>query len=147
MGVMTKTPSSPDSPTPATGPGAPAAPDAAASSPNPDPTPTPAADSPRRTSPSGRGGTPDTATPRVRGSVAGATWVGLIIGALLLILLLVFILQNQDSVAVHFLAWTWTFPVGVGMLIAAVAGALIMACVGVVRMLQLRRQVAETHRG
>lgn len=143
MGVMTNTPSSPDSPTPATGPDAPVAPDAAAAS---TPTPAPAADPRRRTRPAGGDGAPDSTTPRVRGSVAGATWVGLIIGALLLILLLVFILQNQDSVAVHFLTWTWTFPVGVGMLIAAVAGALIMACVGVVRMLQLRRQVAETHR-
>ena len=74
-------------------------------------------------------------------SVAGSTWVGLIIGAVILVLLLVFILQNGDSVQLHMFVWQWNFPIGVGMLIAAVAGALIAACVGTVRILQLRHQV------
>ena len=34
-----------------------------------------------------------------------------------------------------------TFPIGVGMLIAAIVGALIMALVGGVRIVQLRKQV------
>lgn len=77
----------------------------------------------------------------VQGSVAGTTWVGLIIGALLLILLLVFIMQNQDSVELQLFAWSMNFPIGVGMLIAAIIGALIMAIVGGLRILQLRKQV------
>lgn len=81
---------------------------------------------------------------KVKGSAAGSTWVALIIGALLLILLLVFILQNQQSVRLQMFAWEVNFPIGVGMLIAAITGALIMALVGGVRMIQLRRQV--THR-
>ncbi|AWT25958.1 putative membrane protein [Corynebacterium provencense] len=78
-------------------------------------------------------------------SVAGSTWVGLIIGAVILVLLLVFILQNGDSVQLHMFVWQWNFPIGVGMLIAAVAGALIAACVGTVRILQLRHQVRKGH--
>lgn len=78
---------------------------------------------------------------KVKGSVAGSTWVALIIGALLLILLLVFILQNQQSVRLQMFVWEVNFPIGVGMLIAAIIGALIMALVGGVRMVQLRRQV------
>ena len=77
----------------------------------------------------------------VKGSVAGSTWAALIIGALLLILLLVFILQNQTEAQLVFFGWEWSFPIGIGMLIAAIAGALIMAMVGIVRMTQLRRQV------
>ncbi|MGN0094884.1 MAG: lipopolysaccharide assembly LapA domain-containing protein [Corynebacterium sp.] len=79
--------------------------------------------------------------PTVAGSIAGSTWVGLSIGAVILILLLVFILQNQDSVRLQMFVWQWNFPIGVGMLIAAIAGALVMACVGAVRILQLRRQI------
>jgi uncharacterized integral membrane protein len=80
---------------------------------------------------------------KVQGSVAGSTWVALIIGAIILILLLVFILQNMDSVRLQLFIWQWNFPIGVGMLIAAVGGGLVMASVGVVRIIQLRRQVGQ----
>lgn len=86
-------------------------------------------------------GQPADEKPTVAGSIAGSTWVGLTIGAVILILLLVFILQNQDSVRLQMFVWQWNFPIGVGMLIAAIAGALVMACVGAVRILQLRRQI------
>ncbi|MDO5097974.1 MAG: lipopolysaccharide assembly protein LapA domain-containing protein [Corynebacterium sp.] len=79
--------------------------------------------------------------PAVKSSFAGGTWVALIAGALLLIVLLVFILQNQQPVDLTLFAWKFTFPAGVGFLLAAIAGALIMALVGGVRMLQLRRQI------
>ncbi|APT84996.1 LapA family protein [Corynebacterium aquilae] len=83
----------------------------------------------------------DQKKPKVKGSVAGGTWVALILGLLLLIALLVFILQNQNSVELTMFAWSFSVPVGVGFLLAAIAGALIMALVGGVRMLELRRQV------
>lgn len=78
---------------------------------------------------------------QVRGSLAGGTWVALIVGIFLLIFLLVFILQNQQQVSLNLLAWSLNVPAGVGMLIAAIIGALIMALVGGLRMLELRRQV------
>ena len=79
--------------------------------------------------------------PTVQGSFAGGTWLALIAGCLLLILLLVFILQNQQSAELNFFSWHFQFPSGVGFLLSAIAGALIMALVGGVRMLELRRQV------
>ena len=79
--------------------------------------------------------------PTVQGSFAGGTWLALIAGCLLLILLLIFILQNQQSAELNFFSWHFQFPSGVGFLLSAIAGALIMALVGGVRMLELRRQV------
>lgn len=78
---------------------------------------------------------------KVKGSFAASTWVALTIGFLLLIVLIVFILQNQQQVPLNFLAWTVDFPAGIAFLIFAVAGALIMALVGGWRMFELRRQV------
>ncbi|MDL9936262.1 LapA family protein [Gordonia sp. ABSL1-1] len=68
-----------------------------------------------------------------------ATFYGLVIGAIILILLLVFILQNLESQAITLLFWTVDLPVGVSLLIAAIAGALIVALIGGLRMLQMRR--------
>ncbi|AKK09078.1 DUF1049 domain-containing protein [Corynebacterium testudinoris] len=78
---------------------------------------------------------------KVKSSLAGSTWAALIIGALLLILLLVFILQNQQAVELNLFAWSFSFPAGIGYLFSAITGALIMALVGGVRMLELRRQL------
>ncbi len=80
----------------------------------------------------------------VQGSFAGGTWIALIAGALLLIVLLVFIMQNQDQVDLVLFAWNFRFPAGIGFLLAAIGGALIMALVGGVRMFQLRRQIIKT---
>lgn len=70
---------------------------------------------------------------------AAATWTGLVIGVLVLILLLVFILQNLESVSVKILAWQIDFPLGITILLSAIAGALIMALAGGVRIIQIRR--------
>lgn len=89
---------------------------------------------------------PVTQPAKVESSIAGSTWVALILGILLLILLLVFIMQNQESAELQLFAWTMNFPIGVGMLLAAIVGALVMACVGGIRIMQLRRQVARQSR-
>lgn len=86
---------------------------------------------------------------KVKGSFAANTWVALIVGFLLLIVLIVFILQNQQKVPMNFLNWSGEFPAGIAYLIFAIAGALIMALVGMWRMFELRRQVrkqAKQHR-
>ncbi|MGW0044553.1 lipopolysaccharide assembly protein LapA domain-containing protein [Rhodococcus sp. NPDC003348] len=70
---------------------------------------------------------------------AAATWTGLVIGVLVLILLLVFILQNLDSVTLNLFLWEFSLPLGVSLLLAAIAGALIMALAGGVRIVQIRR--------
>ncbi len=73
-------------------------------------------------------------------SGVGALWVGLVLPALVLILLLIFILQNPASVLIAFLGWDGALPTGVALLFAAVAGVLLVAVPGSVRMVQLRRR-------
>ena len=66
-------------------------------------------------------------------------YVGLILSALVLILLLVFILQNLQSIEINFLGLSGQLPTGVALLLAAVAGVLLVAIPGTGRILQLRR--------
>lgn len=75
----------------------------------------------------------------VRRSRSGGLWTGLILSAIVLIFLLVFILQNQIAVTIKFLGFSGSVPVGVALLLAAIAGLLLVAIPGGVRMMQLRR--------
>jgi uncharacterized integral membrane protein len=75
----------------------------------------------------------------VRFTRAAALWSSLIAGFVILILLLVFILQNTDSASIDFFAWEWNLPVGVAILLAAVCGGLLTVAVGSARIIQLRR--------
>ena len=70
---------------------------------------------------------------------AAALWSALIAGFVILILLLVFILQNTESATVHLFAWQWNLPIGVGVLLAAVGGGLLTVAAGTARIVQLRR--------
>ncbi|GAA5125616.1 LapA family protein [Pseudonocardia adelaidensis] len=79
------------------------------------------------------------AAPRSR--VSGL-WVGVILSAVVLVFLLVFILQNGNPVLITFLGWTQTLPTGVALLFAAIAGVLLVAIPGSIRILQLRRAAA-----
>lgn len=79
-----------------------------------------------------------TAVPNSSAGRLGSAWVGLVLGAVVTILLLVFIVQNNTSVDVNYFGWTFEFPLGVLVLLAAIAGALIMALFAGVRILQLR---------
>jgi uncharacterized integral membrane protein len=91
-------------------------------------------------------GSPNPTAPHPRHSRAknissrtGYTWTGLVIASIVGLLLLIFVLQNLTSMRVHLLFWWFSLPLGVGALLAAIGGALIMAIVGGLRMLQLRR--------
>ncbi|MCO1654417.1 DUF1049 domain-containing protein [Pseudonocardia sp. S2-4] len=66
-------------------------------------------------------------------------WTGLILSAIVLVLLLIFILQNSAPVQITFLGLSGTLPTGVALLFAAVAGLLLVAIPGGLRILQLRR--------
>lgn len=99
------------------------------------PTPLPPADLPDEVSPA-PAPPPENAVKFTR---AAALWSSLIIGFLILILLLVFIMQNTDTTTVHFLAWQASLPVGVAILLSAVGGGLLTVAVGTARIVQLRR--------
>jgi uncharacterized integral membrane protein len=66
-------------------------------------------------------------------------WGALGIGMLLLILILVFVLQNLSSASTTFFSINWTIPLGLDLLLAAVLGGLIVFVLGGARILQLRR--------
>lgn len=68
-------------------------------------------------------------------------WIGLIAAAVVMVFLLIFILQNQESVDIDFLSFGFSIPLGVGLLLAALAGMLIVAVPGVARIVQLRRKL------
>ncbi len=70
---------------------------------------------------------------------AAALWSALITGFVILIVLLVFIMQNTDPTTIHFMVWEWNLPVGVSILLAAVCGGLLTVAIGTARMVQLRR--------
>lgn len=96
---------------------------------------------PSSSAPSSAGPSEADITSRTRTS---GTWVAVIIATLVLIILLVFILQNLDSITVAFLGFEGTLPLGVALLFAAIAGALLVALAGAARILQLRRRVHRT---
>ena len=75
----------------------------------------------------------------VKFTKAAALWSSLILGFLILIVLLVFIMQNTDSTTVNFFAWQASLPVGVAVLLSAVGGGLLTFLVGTARIVQLRR--------
>lgn len=88
------------------------------------------------------------ARPRVQTSPGrtriGGTWIGLILGAVVLVFLLVFILQNLDPARVAFLGLEATLPLGIWLLFAAIAGVLLLAIPGLGRMVQWRRAAKRT---
>ncbi len=77
--------------------------------------------------------------PGLRPTRTGKLWVALTLGAVVLVLLLVFILENLERVRVSYFGAQGQLPLGVALLLAAVAGVLLVAIPGYGRILQLRR--------
>ncbi|HEX8519352.1 MAG TPA: LapA family protein, partial [Pseudonocardia sp.] len=82
---------------------------------------------------------PASPAPAVAHSRTGVLWTGLILSALVLLFLLVFIIQNDQPVLISFFALEGVLPSGVALLLAAIAGVLLGAVPGTLRILQLRR--------
>jgi len=74
--------------------------------------------------------------PRTRTSTA---FSGFVAGAIVLILLLIFILENTQSVKVSYFGASGHLPLGVALLLAAVGGALLVGVLGAARIAQVRR--------
>ena len=69
---------------------------------------------------------------------AGMVWAAVASGLVVLILLIAFILQNQDYVLVKFFGLEGSVPLGIALFIAAVGGGVLVAIAGAVRIIQLR---------
>jgi uncharacterized integral membrane protein len=67
-----------------------------------------------------------------------STLVALTIGVIFLILLIIFIAQNEKKVPIHFLGAYGQVSEALALVAAAVAGAVLVLMVGVSRVLQLR---------
>ena len=111
-------------------------PDAGVMTPPVPPTPAPVPPTPAAVPP-----TPAAVPQAKKRSFSRAAWFALIVGAIVLIFLLVFVLQNNVPTQFTFWAWTFTLPLGVAVLFAAIAGALVTAMVGTARMFVLGRSV------
>jgi uncharacterized integral membrane protein len=106
--------------------------------PSPDlpPEPAPTAPPDPTAAPGGSFTRPESAVKFTR---AAALWSALITGFVILIVLLVFIMQNTDTTTINFFGWEWNLPVGVAILLAAVCGGLLTVAAGTARIVQLRR--------
>jgi uncharacterized integral membrane protein len=74
----------------------------------------------------------------VRRTRTSGLWVTLGVSAVILLLLLIFILENLRKTGISFFGAHASVPIGVGLLLAAVAGALIVIIPGTGRIIQLR---------
>jgi uncharacterized integral membrane protein len=80
---------------------------------------------------------------RVQRTIAGRIWVALIPAVVFLVLLIVFIAENGQQVEVTFFGAKGHLSLALTLLIAAVAGAVVVLLAGTVRIVQLR---LATHR-
>lgn len=80
----------------------------------------------------------------IRRTRSGTAWTAFVVAGVLLVLLLIFILQNSEDVKISYLGAHGSLPLGVALLLSAVCGLLLVAIPGVARMYQLRR-VARRH--
>ncbi|MFJ2621086.1 lipopolysaccharide assembly LapA domain-containing protein [Glutamicibacter sp. NPDC087344] len=65
-----------------------------------------------------------------------------VIGLVLLVLLIIFIAQNQAIVPLQYFGWNGSVSLGLTLFISAVAGGLVIAVVAVARIIQLRSTAA-----
>jgi uncharacterized integral membrane protein len=70
---------------------------------------------------------------------AGMVWAAVASALVVLVLLIVFILQNQVYVQVAFFGLEGSVPLGIALFIAAVGGGVLVAIAGAARIIQLRR--------
>lgn len=73
-------------------------------------------------------------------------WVAVVIAAVVLVLLLIFILQNTKSVKVSYFTANGMMPLGVALLLAAVGGVLLAGIVASLRIWQLRHRLSRSDR-
>jgi lipopolysaccharide assembly protein A len=83
---------------------------------------------------------------RPRGSRIGTARTALIAGALVLIVVLIFIIENAHAVTITFFGAHLRISLAVALLLAAIAGALIMAAAGTARITQLRMTMRRNRR-
>ncbi|WP_427171094.1 lipopolysaccharide assembly protein LapA domain-containing protein [Arthrobacter sp. 92] len=69
---------------------------------------------------------------------AGMVWAAVATALVVMVLLIVFILQNQEYVQVKYFGLEGAVPLGIALFIAAVGGGILVAVAGAARIIQLR---------
>ena len=82
---------------------------------------------------------------RIKRTRTSGVWVAVGFFAVVLLLLLIFILQNGTEVSVSYLGLHGRLPLGVALLLSAVCGVLLVVLAGAARISQLRA-TARRHR-
>lgn len=82
---------------------------------------------------------------RVTRTRTGSALVATVLGLVLALLMLVFVLQNGERQQYEFLWTDFSLPSGVAMLFAAIVGGLVVALIGLGRIVQIRL-AARRHR-
>lgn len=78
---------------------------------------------------------------------ASGWWARMAVAAVVLIVLLVFIIENLGTVKIAFFGAHWELPLGVAILLAAVCGVLLVLVPSFGRILQLRRTLRRAASG
>ena len=99
---------------------------------------------PLRPSAKGSARPPPAPSARWRPTRIASIRMGLIAGIGALILLVIFIVQNAHAVQITFFGARASVSLAAALLVAAVAGALVMAAAGTARITQLRRAMRRT---
>jgi uncharacterized integral membrane protein len=86
------------------------------------------------------------ALPGERRTRLSGAWTAIVIGLLALVVILVFILQNQQSVEIKFLVFEGNLPLAIALLFALILGAIIVVAFGAARILQLRMVAGRARR-
>ena len=74
---------------------------------------------------------------------ASGLWAAVVVGLLVLLVLVIFILENGQRASISFMGAHGHLPEGVALLLAAVIGGLFVVLAGVARILQLRLRAGE----
>ena len=77
---------------------------------------------------------------------ASSVWIALGVAVVFLILLIIFIAQNDRKISVHFFTASGRVSEGLAFLVAAVAGAVIVLMAGAARIIQIRVSASRHNR-
>ncbi|EFQ83325.1 hypothetical protein HMPREF0063_11598 [Aeromicrobium marinum DSM 15272] len=83
---------------------------------------------------------------RVKRTRAGTVWFATVVLAVVMVAFVVFVVQNSQSVTVEYFGWSGDFSLAATVLIAAVAGALLVGIPAGVRIAQLRHALRRSAR-
>ncbi len=100
-----------------------------------------------RTTQAERPGSPRVEQAYRRARHASGWWVRMAIAVIVLVVLLVFIIENLQTVNIAFFGAHWQLPLGVAILLAAVCGVLLVLVPSFGRIIQLRRTLRQATTG